>query len=251
MSQIEHKAGAVVITGAAGDIGMSLSETFQSAGYYTIGLDLSADSYNCHVSLCTDLLSLAVSEQVRKKTRTRILAAADGLPITALINNAAIQRLGNIGNLTQSDWTDTINVNVLAPFFLVQLLLDHLRDASATIVNISSIHASLTKSGFAAYATSKAALIGLTRSMAVELAPEIRVNALAPAAIDTKMLRAGFGFDEDSLAALKSFHPTQSIGDPSEVATSALFLCSKKVRFLTGAILTLDGGISARLHDPS
>jgi NAD(P)-dependent dehydrogenase (short-subunit alcohol dehydrogenase family) len=118
-------------------------------------------------------------------------------------------------------------------------------------VNISSIHARLTKPDFVAYATSKAALSGLTRAMAVDLGDRIRVNAIEPAAISTPMLKAGFESHPEQYAALARCHPQGRMGTPTEVAALALSLVSGELRFMHGACVGLDGGISARLHDPS
>ncbi|RTZ60769.1 MAG: SDR family NAD(P)-dependent oxidoreductase, partial [Gammaproteobacteria bacterium] len=101
-----------------------------------------------------------------------------------------------------------------------------------------------------AYASSKAALVGLTRSMAVELGGRVRVNALCPAAIDTEMLRQGFADSQPGLQELSDYHPSKSIGDPAEVAKIVLCLADPDFRFLHGAVIGLDGGIAARLHDP-
>jgi NAD(P)-dependent dehydrogenase (short-subunit alcohol dehydrogenase family) len=100
------------------------------------------------------------------------------------------------------------------------------------------------------YATSKAALVTLTRSLAVELAPEVRVNAVNPAATDTSMLRAGFKDNSTGLQILGDYHPLKRIAQPEEIAKVSLFLASPQASFMTGAIVNVDGGISGCLHDP-
>ena len=155
-----------------------------------------------------------------------------------------------IETLTISDWTETLEVNLLAPFLLSQALLPELESAHGCIINISSIHAMLSKPSFTCYATSKAALSGLTRCMAVELGGRVRVNAIAPAAVATPMLREGFRGRSEDYARLGEMHPLGRIADPREVAAAALFLCSPGSSFVNGAVLNVDGGISARLHDP-
>jgi NAD(P)-dependent dehydrogenase (short-subunit alcohol dehydrogenase family) len=108
----------------------------------------------------------------------------------------------------------------------------------------------LTKSGFAAYATSKAALAALTRSLAVELGGRVKVNSIRPAAISTPMLVDGFADNPAAMTDLLQYHPSGCIGSPEDVAKAALFLAENESPFLTGTELALDGAISSRLHDP-
>jgi NAD(P)-dependent dehydrogenase (short-subunit alcohol dehydrogenase family) len=133
---------------------------------------------------------------------------------------------------------------------LTQKLFSLLEKARGSVVNISSIHAKLTKPEFSCYATSKAALLGLTKSMAVELGSKVRINAICPAAVSTPMLLAGFDGQSEAYEILSSMHPVGRIAEPSEVAKLALFLASKDAQFINGSSLELDGGIGSRLHDP-
>lgn len=138
----------------------------------------------------------------------------------------------------------------MAPFLLTQALLRPLEQAFGCVVHISSIHARLTKKNFVAYATTKAALSGLTRAMAVDLGDRVRINAIEPAAIQTPMLMAGFSERADAYRELELCHPQMRIGTPQEVADAALVIADSRARFLHGTCVSLDGGISARLHDP-
>jgi NAD(P)-dependent dehydrogenase (short-subunit alcohol dehydrogenase family) len=122
--------------------------------------------------------------------------------------------------------------------------------SGGVIVNVGSVHAHATKPGFAAYATSKAALHGLTRALALDLAPAIRVVTIAPAAIDTDMLRAGFESLPESFAALQGVHPLERIGSPKEIGEAIVWLASSEAAFMTGSTLWMDGGVLSRLHDP-
>ena len=150
-----------------------------------------------------------------------------------------------------TDWYETISVNLMAPVAISRALLPILKTNSGSIVHIGSIHSQLTKPGFTAYATSKSALAGLTRAMAVELGASVRVNAIEPAAIATPMLEAGF-LDTPALKAqLQAFHPTGAVGSTSDVARAVLFLLDPANSFLNGCVLPLGGGIHNRLHDPA
>ena len=144
----------------------------------------------------------------------------------------------------------TLDTNLVAPFLLIQKLLPMLEASQGSVVNIASVHATVTKPEFVCYATSKAALVGMTRAMAVDLGPRLRLNAINPAATATPMLLAGFEGRPEALKELSKMHPLERIAEPQEIAQTALFLCSDKARFITGACWALDGGIGARLHDP-
>ena len=133
----------------------------------------------------------------------------------------------------------------------MQALLPELEKARGAVVNISSIHEKLTKAGFVAYSTSKTALSGLTRAMAVDLGARVKVNAICPAAIKTPMLAAGFEGRADAFDALHQAHPGGRIGLPEEVAHLARYLIAEAPAFLNGSCLGLDGGIAGRLHDPA
>lgn len=149
------------------------------------------------------------------------------------------------------DWSTTLNINLLAPITLIKLFANLIKKASCSVINISSVHARLSKPNFVCYATSKAALSGMTRSLSLDLAPDVRVNAIELAATETQMLLDSFNDDKTALNNLKKYHPLNRIGKTSEVARACLFLTSDDSSFITGTSLQIDGGISSRLHDPS
>jgi len=239
-----------IITGSDGGIGRALCEEFKTEGYRVIGIDKSCTRTNSDESIPIDLDEFCVSNVYHDQKIVDLLSLIQDHQLKVLINNAALQVVKPIDKLTVMDWQSTLNVNLIAPFLLSQALLPYLRDASGSIINISSIHAKLTKSEFSCYATSKAALVGLTRSMAVEIGEQVRVNAICPAAVSTPMLVAGFDGKEEQFAELSKMHPVGRIGKPQEIAQLAIFLASSRAQFINGAIMSIDGGIGGRLHDP-
>jgi NAD(P)-dependent dehydrogenase (short-subunit alcohol dehydrogenase family) len=243
---------SVIITGALGGIGSALCEEFHSHGFHVFALDKKEGQVAAHTFLCADIRDFVADPAKREGLIAPIRAELvdKNLALRGIVNNAATQILGGIDRLTFEDWKDTLQTNLLAPFFLVQSLLPELESAAGSVVNISSIHEKLTKPGFVAYATSKSALSGLTRAMAVDLGGRVRVNAICPAAIHTPMLAAGFAERPDAFAALHDAHPTGRIGTPEEVAHLARYLIAEAPAFLNGSCLGLDGGIAGRLHDP-
>jgi NAD(P)-dependent dehydrogenase (short-subunit alcohol dehydrogenase family) len=241
-----------IVTGAAGGIGSSLVQTFTNNGYRVIALDNMPQpaDFACWQYLCVDLQRI-VSDPVCASEAIAVMRCfIEGNGLSVLINNAAVQVLGGVTSLSMADWHCTLDVNLLAPFLLTQGLLPELELGEGSVINISSIHARLTKANFVAYATSKAALSGMTRAMAVDLGGRVRVNAIEPAAIATDMLKAGFADRLEDFTELERCHPQGRIGTPNEVASLALSLASGELRFMHGACVGMDGGISGRLHDP-
>jgi NAD(P)-dependent dehydrogenase (short-subunit alcohol dehydrogenase family) len=242
----------VLITGALGGIGRALCEEFHAHGFHVIASDRREGHVTCHHYICSDISVLATDTDAREAfaLEVRSVLKKDESPLKGLVNNAAVQILGGVDQLTAEAWQETLSTNLLAPFFLVQALLPELEKARGSVVNISSIHEKLTKAGFVAYSTSKTALSGLTRAMAVDLGARIKVNAICPAAIKTPMLSAGFEGRQEAFDALHQAHPGGRIGLPEEVAHLARYLIAEAPDFLNGSCLGLDGGIAGRLHDP-
>lgn len=241
---------AAVITGASGGIGQALCRTFKQDGYRIIGMDVLPEAEYCDTFVHTDLNELSRSSRYRESVMEQMKESIDSYKLRVLINNAALQIVKPTEKITTEDWRDTLNVNLVAPFLLSQTLLPHLEKARGSIINISSVHATLTKPEFICYATSKTALIGLTRSLAIDLGERVRVNAICPAAVATPMLTAGFDGKTAEFNQLSGMHPLKRIAEPEEVARLALFLASDQAEFVTGASFNVDGGIGCRLHDP-
>jgi NAD(P)-dependent dehydrogenase (short-subunit alcohol dehydrogenase family) len=245
-----RRSRTALITGANGGIGAALCTAFTAAGYRVIGTDVREGRPECDTFLKFDLTALCGSALDRQALLDRIRATIGQEGLTALVNNAAVQVLGGTDALTTDDWRLTLETNLVAPFLLTQGLLPDLERGHGSVVNVASVHANLTKPGFVAYATSKAALVGLTRSLAVDMGGRIRVNAVLPAATATPMLLAGFAGKEAALADLAAVHPLGRVSRPEEVAAAVLFLASDAASSLTGAALPVDGGVGGRLHDP-
>lgn len=242
-----------IVTGAAGGIGAALVNEFSAHGYSVIATDIAPQAIDmrCESYVEADLSRAVTDDSYANHIFSRLKELTKGRGLHALINNAAIQILGGVDALQREDWHQTLNVNLLAPFFLTQAMLPELEIARGCVINISSIHARLTKKDFVAYATSKAALSGMTKAMAVDLQNRVRVNAIEPAAIETEMLKAGFHDQHESkYLILKHCHPQQRIGQPSEVAKMAFAIIEGGFEFMHGACVPLDGAISDRIFDP-
>ena len=172
-----------------------------------------------------------------------MVAAAEAAfgPVALLVNNAGISRQGLFQDVDDELWDRYFAVNVTGARNTIQAVLPHmLHEKSGCIINISSIWGLRGASCEVTYATTKAALVGLTRSLALELAPSgIRVNAVAPGCIETDMVRA---LGQETRDMLVDATPMGRLGTPEDIADVVSFLASDKASFMTGQILTADGG---------
>jgi 3-oxoacyl-[acyl-carrier protein] reductase len=172
----------------------------------------------------------------------RAIEKLGGLHI--LVNNAGIARDRALWRLTDEQWRDVIETNLTGAFHLIRAVVPHLRaQAEGKIVNVSSVHAIRSEFGLANYSASKAGLLALTRSAAVELGPSnINVNAVAPGYIRTTRLAEGVPAEIIDEAREKS--ALGRLGHPQDVANVVVFLCSEMARHVTGAVIPVDGGQS-------
>lgn len=239
-----------LITGALGGIGQALCSEFRKVGYEVIATDKQEGACDCDHFLNIDVRELYTQAAAREKLVGDVRAILGERGLTVLVNNAATQVLNKTDDIRIEDWDATLETNLIAPFLLLQALLSDLEKAKGSVVNIASIHSVATKPGFVCYATSKAALVGMTRALAVDLGPRVRVNAINPAATATPMLLAGFEGKSKEFDELSKMHPLERIAQPWEVAKTAIFLASEDAAFISGAVLHIDGGIGGRLHDP-
>jgi len=246
----------VVITGSNGGIGSALVDIFLSDNFYVVGIDNAPSPHSRNSKnfkeINIDIYEFAKNKNFREQKLNLIKNhLPERLEDFILINNAAVQTLSPVSELNWNDWDITLTVNTVAPFFFVQGFLEELTRTHGHVINISSIHSRLTKADFSCYATSKAALETLTKSLALELSKKgIAVNAIAPAAIATQMLKDGFVKAPEKLKKLESYHPAGRVGSPEELASFVKRISEQKGNFLTGSIIDFSGGITAKLHDP-
>ncbi|MGH8738199.1 MAG: pteridine reductase [Burkholderiales bacterium] len=156
-----------------------------------------------------------------------------------LVNNASIFYPGKIGGIEPRHWEELVGSNLRAPLFVSQAAAPHLRQARGAIVNITDIHAERPLKNFPVYSVAKAGLAALTRSLALELAPEVRVNAVAPGAIAWPEEGK---FDRAERGRIVATTPLGRIGSPADVAQAVYFLATAS--FVTGQTVAVDGGRS-------
>jgi pteridine reductase len=233
-----------LVTGSARRIGAAIARRLHAAGY-----DLALH----YRGSADDAQALATELEGARADSTLLLQADlaefDRLPelvaktigrfgrLDALVNNASGFHPTPFGTTTPAQWDELFAINARAPFFLSQAAAPHLANANGAIVNIADIHAERPLREHAVYAMSKAALLHMTRSLALELAPKVRVNAVSPGAI----LWPEGGKDPDAQAALLARTPLGRIGTPQEIAEAVLWLL-QDARYCTGQTLHVDGG---------
>jgi NAD(P)-dependent dehydrogenase (short-subunit alcohol dehydrogenase family) len=241
----------VLITGGSRGIGRAAAEAFRREGARVAltardparGRQTAADLQDALV-VPADVRSHADCDRVVTATLERFGR------LDVLVNNAGvIYRDRTIDRLTEADWDETFDVNVKGAFLMTRAALPALRAARGTVVNVASYTGLVGFAGAAAYAASKAALVNLTRSLALDHAPDgIRVNCVCPGSVDTDMIHAAwaaFPDPADARRAWEAKHPLGRIATADEVAAAILFLASDDAGFVTGVALPVDGGITA------
>ncbi len=220
-------AGARVVVASRKPEACAETERYlQAAGHEALGVP-------CHLGSLDDIRRLVAA------TGERFGA------IDVIVNNAANPLTEPVGEFTEAGFTKSIDVNVKGPVFLVQEALPYLKASShASVINMVSAGAWLFSSTVALYAAAKAAMVAFTKSMAADFAPHsIRVNALAPGAVDTHMLRATGPEGAKSMAKASLM---ARVAESNEMVGPALFLASDASSFVTGSVVHADGGLVAR-----
>jgi len=240
-----------VVTGASGSIGKAIVNKFSLLNYNVIAIDKlnMPKDMNCFFYLKADLSRCFFDKKYCNRIFNLIKKKLTNEKLHILINNAGQQTIKKINKIQREDWECSLNVNLLTPFLLIQFFLKELKFAKGHVLNISSIHAKLTKKYFTTYSTSKAALSAMTRSLALELAPEIKINALELGAVETSMLKKSFGNSSKSLVKLKSIHPQNKIGQPDEIALFIESIIKNNISFLHGSCIDFTGGMHSKLSD--
>ena len=161
--------------------------------------------------------------------------------VDILVNNAGMLSMSPLLEVSIEEWNKVFAVNVTSALYLTQLCAPVMKEkGKGVIVNVASVASYAAHHGFAAYISSKHAMAGLSKSMAWELGPEIRVNAIAPGAIHTAMVDSIGG--PSVLQGMIDNCPCKRVGQPEDIAGAALFLASDDCTFLTGQIIKVDGG---------
>jgi hypothetical protein len=167
-----------------------------------------------------------------------------------LVSNAAVGIYRSVDQATTEEFDRCLAVNLRGPFLATRYAVPHIRAAGGgSIVNIASVHSVQNVGGTAPYAASKGGLAALTRASAIDLAPDIRVNAICPGWIDTPLIRGIFDSSPQGMRAeVERRQLLKRLGTPAEVGQAALFLASDESAYVTGSLLFVDAGMTAQLE---
>lgn len=236
----------VLITGGTTGIGKATAQRFANEGARVFTAQRRPDPDFDHV--VADLADPNAARQIADHV------AQQSGRIDVLVNNAGVMQEARVEDMSHQDWMRTLNVNLTAPFMLIQACLPYLKQTQGNIVNTGSIEGLGSNPGHAAYGASKAGLHGLTRCIAIdEGADGVRCNAVAPGWIDTDLNVEFIKSMEDPeqfRRDIGGIHPVGRTGKPEEVAGLIAFLASTDASFITGQICTVDGGRMAKLSLP-
>ncbi len=242
---------AILVTGAARRVGAAIVTTLHTAGANVI----------VHCNRSRDEADALVKRLNGTRPKSAVVVQGDLLAYNALkglvehaasefgrldglVNNASTFYATPVGTIDEDQWIDLIDSNLKAPLFLSQAAAPHLRKTRGAIVNIVDIHAERPLKNFAVYTTAKAGLAGLTRALALELAPEVRVNGVAPGAI--LWPETGHDFPSEEQRRITAQTPLQRTGSPEDIA-GAVKMLMLDAPFVTGQIVAVDGGRSLAL----
>ena len=249
---------SALITGAGSGIGRATAELFAREGASVAIVDLDPRSAETTAASIRSRDGKALAFEADVSSAEQTAGAVDSVArefgrLDIVYNNAGVGSTGSVATATEEDWDLCFDVNVKGTFLVSRAAIPHLEAAGGgSIVNQASVAALVGIEGFAAYCAAKGAVVSLTRSMAVDLAPSgIRVNAICPGTVYTPlmeplMLERGEGDLELGLARTAIKYPIGRLGNPSEIARAALFLASDEASFVTGSIFTVDGGMTAQ-----
>ena len=247
----EMKDKVILITGASSGIGQATALKFASEGAQVALVarraEVLAEVAEAVESIGGQAKTIPadVTQEIEiKRVVRKTVEAFDGIDV--LVNAAGIIATGTIETTQLEDWDYMMNLNVRAPFYLIQCALPHLIERQGNVVNVSSVTGIRSFPGVLSYCTSKAAVDQLTHCVALEVAAKgVRVNAVNPGVVVTQLHRTG-GMDEEGYAAFlehsTTTHPMRRVGQAKEVADLIYFLASPQAGWITGISCPIDGG---------
>jgi len=252
-----YEGQVAIITGAAKGIGWGIAKVFSQKGAKVVVVDWDEET------------GIKTAEELRKAGGEAIFIKCDVSNeeqvkamidktietygrINVLVNNAGIGVYKSILDATSEDWDRCLKVNLKGVFLCSKYAVPHMQKiGKGAIVNISSVHSYATVNGVAPYAASKGGITALTRNMAIDYGPAIRVNSIAPGWVLTPLIQSifdGYADPAEQQRQVERRQVMKRIGRPEDIGYAAAFLASDEASFITGAQLFVDGGLTAQLE---
>lgn len=250
---MQFKDKVVIVTGGASGIGEAAVRRFASEGALVVVADIRPEALarimgeigsDKHLGLEIDMFDPAAIESMIDATLDRFGR------IDTLVNNAGMGSFGRVTEIDLDHWRQVMQIDVEAVFWASRQAIPHLTKVCGSIVNIASASGIAADYGFAAYNSAKAAVINLTRAMAIDHAPAVRVNAVSPGLTATPLATGLTG----NSAIMAAYEPALAMGrpaEPSEVAAAIAFLASSDASYVNGHNLVVDGGMTAHTGQPN
>ncbi|MDX1639957.1 MAG: glucose 1-dehydrogenase [Balneolaceae bacterium] len=250
---MSFKEKTIVITGGAKGIGAGCAEVFHQEDGQVVLLDVDEEAgieYSNQLGERACFIRCDISDEQQVEEAMAEAASHFG-SIDVLVNNAGILQYASVTETTESQWDTIMGVNLKGAFFCAKHAIPYMQEQeSGVVINMSSVQAFVTQENVAAYATSKTALIGLTRSIAVDYAPDIRSVAICPGGVDTPLNREAFQQSpnpEEVRQETIDIHLVKRMARQEEIGELVAFVASERGSFITGQPIRIDGGIGLKV----
>jgi NAD(P)-dependent dehydrogenase (short-subunit alcohol dehydrogenase family) len=246
---MEFSGKRVLVTGSTRGLGLAVARLFLERGAEVVVHGHDGSGVARAVTGLTENLPGRVQgfpADLGDRAACRKLAQQAGA-VDVLVNNAGVLMEAMIPDTDLAMWQRSFAINVTAPWILARALLEPLRERRGVIVNISSDAGLLGYPGISTYCATKGAIIGLTRALAIELAPAVRAICVCPGPIETDMMRRSLEATPDPAATRKvweAYPALRRVAQPGEIAEAILFAASPRSSFMTGNLIVVDGGVT-------